>query len=395
MSDKLLYAVPVPEDAQTNSRGEQQQQLSKLGILDQDVPAVTDVSPEPGQQLLQGWARGKYAPLIATMIEELFRASDLTVPYFVAGSDVSIDGYYSTENVTLQAEDPRYDRWQRFDGTLTREGSRRSHFRTVKTAPDPADNPFGSTTPVEISLSIRASDVRWYDDSTGSTESATVQRTVAGEHDDLDVYDATEPSFSNPWLVYDIPYKHEYPTDVTVWDDYDRDKEAVETTSSATVGSATVGSATVGTDEIFDSVWQRVFVTDHEWRGRPVLECDRLRLRPDEDNGRLLAYQWDASDDHWDIVQLGVSDWRLRTWDIRQVGLARVESRTTWENTSTGDTHRLDVAVRRGMDDALIVNPTNEPSVPSGLVDRLDPIASDADQDAGERAGIVKRSEVD
>jgi len=398
MPDRLLYATPIPRDAQTGAEADRRRQLSKQGRLQQDVPQVTGISSEAGEERITGWARGKLAPLTAGELNELFQASNLIVPYFARDERTNADGYYQPEAATVRPEDPRELRVQRFDGQLTKVGSRRSHWRAVATTVTAADNPFGGGGATEIAISARASNVRWYDaDGAGGLEDATEQRRETGEHALFSVYDVAEPSFDNPWLLYSLAYEHEARADVQVWDDYGRAKESVETENAPAVESATVGDS-LGTTTVVPSRWQRVYATDHDYServsARPIIESDRLRFRPDEARGRLIVYRWNVTDEHWDLVQLGASDWHLLEWDIRLIDLSRVASLVTFQNVSTGATHDLWVAVRRGLADALIINPENESSVPSGLVDRLDPVASDAANDPGERADVLAKSEV-
>jgi len=393
MTTLQLYTQPIPDADQTRGRSSQQPNNSLLGLLNSDPSAAKRISTPPGEQQLTAQHRGRYADLMADEIEELGGASGFTeLPLFARSERTAIDGYYLVDDARVSPVDPREPRVQEIQITLSRAGTRTSHWRAVATNPQDVDNPFGSGATEEIAVSVRTSDHQWYNPDTGATESATVQREIDGEHDQLSVFDVTESSFSEPVLLYNISYQQEWPTDCRVWDDYGRDKVDVEVDSGATVGSATVGSATIPASTTVDSTWQRVFITDHDWVGQPVLETDRLRLVADTDQRRLLAYLWTG--DHYAIRQLGVSPWRLCELDLTHVGPTAIEAQTEWEDVNTGDRHTLDLTLGRGDDAVLWTVPQNGSSPPSGLVDRLDPIAQTTDRGTAERPAIIQRSKV-
>ncbi|MDS0258561.1 hypothetical protein NDI56_03935 [Haloarcula sp. S1CR25-12] len=396
MTERLLHAVAVPSDSQTDTGSRQQKRLAKQGALQSDVPYADAISPQPGQQTLVGQVRGKFAPIHAQMIDELLSSSIPVVPYAGREGQDTIDGYYAPETTQQSRLDPREERVQQFDGVLAPKGTRRSHWRAVRTNPQSDDNPFDAGAAPELGLSIRARKVRWFDDVDGGLEDATAQRTVEGEHDHIDIYDPEEPSFGKPLLIYDIPYTEEYPTDCVVWDTYDREKVYREPGDGATVGSATVGSATVGGDDVrVASQWQRVYLTDHEYRGDMVLETDRLRLVIDQPEDVLRAYRWDPADGQYALLQLGASDWRLFDVDVTSIGLVRLKAQFEFEDMSTGDRVNLNGTLIRGLDNVVWTEPVNEGATPQGLQDRLAPIASETGSIIEPSGDVIKRTEVD
>jgi hypothetical protein len=396
MPDRLLHAVNVPSDSQTNRGSSKSKNIAKQGVLESDVSSAEAIAPQPGTTSLTGQFRGRYAPMLARMIEELFSSSIKTVPYTARGTDSESDGYYALEQLgSVGPLDAREDRIQKFDGALTKKGTRRSHWRAIRTNPQPADNPFGSASAPEVGLSIWAQKVRWFDDVGGGLEEATVQRRVKGEHDYLNIYDASEPAFDKPILIYDIPYIDEYPTDCVVWDTYNREKVYYEAGSDDTVGISAVGTATVSSDDVnIASQWQRVYVTDHNWRGDIVLETDRLRLVIEQPEDTLRAYRWDAGEGQYNIIQLGSSDWRLYDIDLTSIGLVRLEAQFEFENATTGNRYNLNGTLVRGLGDAIWTVPANEGTAPSGLIDRLDPIASESGDVVEASGDVVKRTQV-
>jgi len=403
MTDRLLYNLAIPDQTFLSQSQQQVRQLLAQGTLAAGPGAVEDISGDPQTQTLAGRVVGRHAELTAEEFEELFDNDSIrAVPYFERGPQTSReDRYVALEDVTVNPAHPTDTRVQSFDGNLRTRGTRRSHWRTVETAVTTESNPFGSASTEEIAIPALAdvtAPVRWYNRDDGSLDDATVQATRAGEHDDLVVYDATEPSFGSPTLVYSVAYRHEWPVDCRVWDDYGRDKYDQETADDGdTVGSATVGSATVGTGVDTEAVqWQRVYASKHDYRGRPVLENDILRLIPDEDAGTLRVWEWNDADEHYDRVQLGTSSWRLLDWNTRRIGVERIDGQAEFEDQSNpGSTHNLNFSLKRGCQTVCWYNPANEGAVPSGLTGRLSPIANTSEQDPGAVADLIEGSEVD
>jgi hypothetical protein len=396
--NRLLHAVNIPEDSLQDPENNQQSRLAKSGLLDSPSGVVEDIASEPGEQALVGTLAGRFSKLTATELEELF-SSTLTVPYTVRnGDDTQIDGYYATEQLNIRRGTAKVDTLQQFDGKLVREGTRRSHRRAIKTRPQTVTNPFGSATAPELGLSVRAQDIKWFDAVGGQVDTdPTVVRRVEGEHDFLNIYDASDPPFDDPILVYDIPFTEEYPTDCRIWDTYDRDKIYRQTTTADdTVGSSTVGSATV-TDTITARTvqWQRVYSTAHQYQGDTIIENDRLRFEITQSDNQLRAFRYDDSIGLYERVQLGASDWRLKDINITHIGLARIESALTFENRSNGNRQRADLLLIRGLDNATIAEPANASTIPQGVIDRLDPIASDSDRVTKPVADTIDRSDVE
>jgi len=391
-----LYALPLPKSRGRNGSSTKQQ-LAKLGTLGGGLPAVSQVSTGARDGTLSGVYNGKFANLFANEIEELASGSISSVPLFDTAAAAQFRGYYNIESAKTNPTDPRVGEYQQeYDLEIAKKGTRQSHWRSVRTNPQTDTNPFDAGAAPELGLSIRARKVRWFDDVGGGLEDATVQRTVEGEHDQLNIYDPSEPSFSKPVLIYDIPYTEEYPTDCVVWDTNDRSKVYREPGDSPTVGSATVGSATVGGDDVrVASQWQRVYVTDHEWRGDMVLETDRLRLVIDQPEDILRAYRWDPADGQYNLLQLGSSDWRLFDVDVTSIGLVRLKAQFEFEDQSTGDRVNLNGTLIRGLDNVVWTVPANEGVTPQGLQDRLDPIASETGSIIAPSGDVIKRTEVD
>lgn len=399
MVDRRLYRVTIPESLLQSRDPTQSRRIASEGVLQSDSPEVEGIAPNSGDLTIIGEMFGELVDVTAQELQELF-ASEAYSPIPVAGkqgASVPESGYYEPSRGEVGPRDARERRVQNIRRLqMTHAGGRGAYWRAVRTNPTTEDNPFGSASTAEIAISARANKVRWFDDGAGTktTEAATVQRTVEGERDPIDIYDATEPSFSSPTLIFDIPYHYEWRADARVWDPRGREKYLETSTDSSQVGSTTAGAGSVGGQTALQ--WQQVFVTSHDFDAPVIVETDRLRLEFDEAGQTLRAYRWDDAEGIYEVVPLGTSDWRLFDIDLLTVSQARIDAQVEFEDTSAGSltTHNLNMSAKRGYDDALWLNPDNEGSVPSGLTDRLDPIAHDSDEDPAASMDIIKRSEV-
>lgn len=393
MAKRILYTQAVPDRAQSEDRMQVQRNVSKQGVVEGEQASTETVSLAPDQELLQSWFRGKYAQIMADEFEELFSAPGIDeVPFYVPNSNQKVNGYYSLENVQPQRGDPRTDKVHMFDGTYTRIGTRKTHWRAVRSAPEDVDNDFGSDSTEEVAIHERATDVRWFDETGGTTESATVQRNETGEFAHTDIYDTSEPSFNDPILIYSLPYEHEGRVDVRVWDDHNRVKNQEEF-SEPKVGSSTVGSTSTGGSNTVSS-WQKVFHPEHEFTGRVIVENGILRLKFYEDSGFIRARRWSEAMGDYEKVSLGSTDWRMRDIDLTFIGMHRVEAQVTFRDSS-GTEYRLDLVLSRGQTSALWTQPTNESSnAPSDLQTRLDPVARTTDRDAKGDSTLFRREAV-
>lgn len=394
---KYLYTTPLPEASATSEKNAVAQQLAKNGLINGGGSAVETVSSSVPDLLLEGQYRfGEHISTnLARSLRELSNGSLGPLPIYHRDKDWSDQGYYVVEQAEIEPLHPKQQSVWKYSVTLSKSGTQSKFWRSVRTNPQTADNPFGSATAPEIGLSIRARKVQWFDDVGGAIGEATPQRRVEGEHDYLDIYDASEPPFDNPVLIYDIPYNEEYKTNCEVRDTYNRDQYRYENESDAIVGDATVGSATVSKTVRVGAQHQRVYVTDHDWAGDMVLETDRLRLVIDQPEDVLRAYRWSPTDGQWTLVQLGASDWRLYDVDLTTVGLARIEAQLEFEDLSTGDRHSLNATLVRGLDEVIWTVPSNESTPPQNLLDRLAPIAATTDRVPAPTQDVIKRTEVD
>jgi hypothetical protein len=310
---------------------------------------------------------------MAEEFEELFSGGGTdSVPFVTVGKQSGDNGYYTLSNVDLEPLDPRGKGFYKFDGVLTKEGTRESKRRRVTTNPYQLENDFGNQQTAYVGVPAAATDVVWYDAETEATEPVSVVETRTAEHGSVDVVDAQASSFSEPALVFDLPYQQEGKVDVVVWDDH--------------------GRAKLDSEGI--NAWQWVFASGHEFAGNPVVDNGLVRVHLDT-NG-LVVEEWDASTDSWTAVSLGASDWTLEGWDITEISPTRTDVQCRFENASSSKSpYYLDMSLKRGWEwPQWTVSEGETPPTPSGLVDLLDPVANESDYSPQAEQGLVARGEV-
>jgi hypothetical protein len=374
MTDKRLYTQPFQEVVQATENTAQSVRLLKEGILSSGPAQVENIGPDAPTRTLTAQFSGQYARLTALEYEELANASSIdVVPFYqVGGGDDPTDRYVAIQSADRNAGHPATNKVQRVDLEISPIGSKRSHKRAVRTSPTDVDTPFASAGAAEVVINAAFRNPFWWEPVAGTLESATIQRFEDGQEDDLAVLDATEPSFADPVLVYDIPYRFEYAGDVAVWD----------------------GRTATKTDADGNVQWQRVFSTTHDWVNDAVIETKQLRLRFEE-GAEIEASLWNESNGAYETTSLGTSDWRLDAFNITRNGLERVDGYVRlFDTTNTSNKYTLNFSAKRGYDTILFSTRPDEGSVPQGVIDRLDPIAHESATDPRGDQDLVTREEV-
>lgn len=376
-----LYRLVVRDQAVLRSgRGVQRNTGAIAKLTGQSVSKP--ISLAPGEIRFEWVYAGDGAKQLAQSAEELFDASGYgKVPLFSTGADADLDGYYTLKSADKRPLDPATDRLYRVNGILRSAGTRRSSLRSVELTVDSVANDFGTTEEAFVGVPAAASLQRWYDERANTLTQATPADTVTTEFGDVNLYDvATAPSTTDAALVYDLPYEEQGKVDVRVWDDREQG-----------LGAKTDAEGVVQ--------YQKVFVTSHEYRGRPVCSNGRLRVLCDEDPTvvpGVTAERWDTANSTWSSVSLGSNpnDWRVIDVDVVAIGAAAVDAQLLFRNDS-GTQHALNARLTRGDDTILWTNPPNEDDqTPTALRDVLDPIASTDLQTGGEALGLRAREEV-
>ena len=431
--DRILYALPIPESAQIDTGTQLSKQISAQGSVGKGEGAVQSISLDPNQQKIQGSYRSQevLGGLMARQMEELFQSGGIEyVPYFGREGADGIDGWYTLDNTDIGPADASTEAVQTYNGTVTKVGTKKDYVRAVRCAPTTVETVGASNYSADnqpehterIYLPTDAARVRWFSPVTKAVERAEPLNKweypeQAGELanyrayslDQASFYDSSEGAPTPPALLYELPYRREYQSDVRVWDtcpeivgeekiipgDLPRGSEVGG--PGATVGSATVGASPREGNVAVAQAWQRVFRSGHEFRGEAVLDNGVLRIRFDDERGALRAERSRGHFDAWADQPLRSSPWTAVDLDITHVGLARVEAQIAFERYD-GVVHNLDVALPRGYKRAIWTTAQNETGeTPPALAYKLAPIAMWGGVDvsiANQRADLVAREDI-
>ncbi|MFW6382830.1 MAG: hypothetical protein ACOCZD_02195 [Haloferacaceae archaeon] len=373
MPDLKLYTLVVPLSSQDDVGSSRREQLARSGILDGDLASTASLGTERDDRTLSGVYKGRYAGKQAAELEELGKASGFDpLPLTGLDSETSADGYYTIEDASAGPARAQDDRVQEFDLALAKRGTKQSHFRVVHTNRETIDNPFGSDREALVGIPADARKAQWVDLDRGDREVASPTETRAAELGDVDVYDLDDADLEtdSPSLVYHVDYGLEEDLDCRVYDT--RDFESKH-------------------DSDDNLRWQKAFATDHDAGVEVVLDTGLLRLRLDESDGSLRAQEW--SNGSWSTISLPSTSWEVFDVDLIRVSMARIDAQLTFVDGSS--LYALDASLQRGRERVEFAVPRNESdSLPSGLDDWLDPIASPSEIDVQPRKDLVRKQTV-
>ena len=402
MGNKRLHNLDISEDALERRSNDISRQIQKQGVVTDGPSSVESIATDPNELTLAGEFRGREDDLdtiMAAEVEDLFDAGGIEeVAYHDVANPDAADGYYTAENVSTSAPDPRLTDSTAFDGRLTRVGTRADYHRAVQTASTTVGSPFGSGTP-HVAVPSTGRMTQWVDRVSGDSVWATPATTVTTEFGDVDLYTPSASPYDQTELVYDVPYSDDGGLDVRVWDDYNRPLQATAGTGSKTFGGNTFGGDTFGGETTEQEIlvgtrWRQVFRTNHQFVGKAILETGRLQLVCDETGDRLAAGRWDSDDSHYARVELPNSDWRLFDLDIRRIGAARIDAQLAFSQRASNGIETVQVSLQRGLDGALIWRRDGLDPLPTGLQERLDPIALAKDVDLSPTKTLRATTEV-
>jgi hypothetical protein len=377
MVEKNIHNIRLSADSVTRSESSLRQQLSALGILGEDTQAVEQTGLDSDEQRLEATYKGAYAQKQATELKELVASAGFdSVAFYAVNGSSPEDGYYALESRDIAPAHPREPRIQTAAVRITPKGKRGSKYRVVETNLDQLQNDFGTGTTAYVGVPASATNARWYRPSTGAREDATLVATRSSQLGDVAVYDAQDSSYDHPTLIFDVDYGEEWPTQTRVWDDRGHADKL---------------------DANGDVQWAKVYATDHDATGLLLVDNGLLRLTFNVGGNTLFAEEWDDSAGAWSTVTLGSSDWELFDVDLTRIGQGRVTAQVEFRDPTQSPTayFALDMRLGRGATDAQWTVPPGESgSTPSGLITRLDPIASSSVISPTETWSLVDRSEV-
>lgn len=374
-----LYSKVITNGGLSQNSSQQTRNVADVSVVTGGPSSVDSVSLQPGEKRLEGAYRGNRSDVLATEISELL-ASDVLkpIPFFDTAGTSSDDGYYLARTISSTPVQPQAaGAVHTFEGALKKTGTRRSHWRAASTTIASLSNDFGNSETPRVGIDTRAERPRWFDPEARTFEDASTVATRNAEFGDVDIYDPSSSTYSNPTLVYGLEYAHEGDVDCRVWD---------------------TRGLTDREDANNYRQWRKVYDTRSEFTGDVVIANGIVRLTLDESANTITAETWDDGAGAWSSVSLGTSDWELFDVDLTRIGTARIDAQLTFRDPTASPTtyYHLDARLSRGADAVLFTTPSRstQGATPSGLVTLLDPIASESIETPAVEAGLVRRKEV-
>lgn len=367
----LLGPVPLLQaDVQINSERRQRSNLAQQGFLSTSGSRVESLTTAPGDITLSGRLRPpipvNQVPIVAAELEEL-AAGDIG-PVALTGADLierrKSDGYYHIEDGTVQPAHPERPEVQQYEVSLTRAGGRGSHYRAVRIRPQTVESPItgSQSSDVPLYISSFSGKQQLYNPDTGSTTGLDPSTSVDSDQGDLLKIAPPQASNEERLIIYDAAYGLDI-VGQYVFDDR--------------------GFASK-TDADNNRQWQTVFDPSHDLQGnrRLVISTQRLRVflsgltSPD-----IKAEIYNQNQQEWLSLTIPTTDWEILDVDLKRVGLHSASVQVRFQDTTTpSDVRAVNLYFAFGSPFAIAgVPPTESATIPSGITDRLVPIARAAD----------------
>jgi len=384
---KQLATVPLIEsDVQARDEQQLRQILAQQSVLGSGRTNVKRLGSEAGDIRLQGLLRppltSDKAELLATELAELSKSAKSQVPLFRRDDSRSPGrferaGYYSVENATVQPAHPADQAVYQLDVSLSKAGARGNSYRAIRTNPQTIDHAWtdGSST-AEVLIPITATKQQWLNEQTGETEYTTPFSGQATTTDVvLDIRDLNDASVGTdaPTLIYDLGYQTDV-YGVRVYDSRGADSR-------------------LSTDNIRQ--WQVIHSSEHDIDSETVLQNGAIRLfLTDGLSGTITAEEF-TSIFGWDSIAIPDSTWFPLDIDFTSINQQRIAGQILFADSDDNATHPLNFKLAVGDQRVLFHTPESvSASVPSGLVDLLDPVAAGTDTDPQAQRTLIPKSEV-
>jgi hypothetical protein len=378
-----LYIPPLPNaDAQTTDEGVRAA-IQSAGLIQEGGVATEKIATDNIDVTVDGQFRwGKlFNDKLARELESLSESAYSGVPLFdTERADLGRNkGYYELELVDVSPAHPKRDEGFEYTAGLTFSGTQETHWRAVQTNEEAIQTGLATGSDGgSVGVPTSAGKVKWYDTATGK-EPATPAATFTAEFGDVDVYDPTNATATDPTLLYEVAYEDESPVDVRVFDDRGKDKFYELTSNNESVSI---------------NQWTHVFHPAFEFEGRPVIENGLIRLIIDEVAGEIEYFEWDTSLNDWEsITPLDFGTFTFIDADIERIGPAMTDIFCEFENDSGGIEEAI-LSVQRGEPRGAVVRETDNGTLSSGLETELDPLASDQTTDVQPEQTLKSRDEV-
>ena len=372
-----LYVTPVPDNqAHTTDEGVRAQ-IQQSGLLEAGGTATEKISAENIDVVVEGKFDfgAKFSRKVADELESLGESEYSGVPLFTpsAADGGRNSGYYELEQVDVAPSHPVNQDAFTYTVGLKFTGTQEDVWTAVDTKSEDVQTGLATGSPSLIGLPATASKVRWFSESAGK-EAATASSTVTAEFGSVDLYDPADTSITNPILLYELDYADAGSVDVRVFDDRNVSKYY-----------------TVNGQDF--SRWTHVYHTSFEFGGDPLVDNGRLRLRFDEANGVVEAYEWDTGTSSWSEITVNHGDYELRDADFEKIGASDTRVYTEWYDTVDDRLEQAVLSIQRGHDRVIARYPPGTTQT-GGLESVLSAFVGDDSTDPKPERTLKSRGEV-
>lgn len=390
-----LYTTPLPDSQATSSDEGVRAQIQQSGLLEQGGAATEKISADSIDLVIEGTIEfgGRFSRKVADELESLGESEYSGLPVYDPAGGGRNTGYYELEQVDVSPSHPVNGDAFEYTAGLKFTGTRADVWSGVATNSEDVQTGLATGSNSLIALPSTASKVRWFSESAGK-EPASPGDTVTGEFGQVDQYDPTDTSITNPMLLYELPYADTGGMDVRVYDDHNRDKYYEVVADSESVSTSTlVGGTDVGGVRQRASQWTHAYHTSFEFEGRPVVDNGLLRLRFDENAGVVEAYEWDTGTSSWTQLTVNMGDYELVDADFEEIGPMDARVYTEWYDTVDDRLEQAIISVQRGLPRAIARYPSGTTQT-SGLESVLSGFVGDYSTDNKPSRRLQARGEV-
>jgi len=376
-----IYLTPLPNATADRSQESVSSAIQQSGLIDKDGTAVENVATESVDLSLTGryqfgeQLNRKFGAELNSMAESTITALPFVDPPGTTTASLERRaGYYELERAEVTPAHPVTERLFEYDVGLTYVGSRESHVRSVATVNEDVTTPLATGSPGTITIPAQATRPRWYTQA-GGTVAATPTSTQTAEFGDVDVFSPFASPYTDPTLLYDLPFDLEGKTDVRVYDDRNAAKYAT----------------TPGGQQV--SQWIHAYHSAYEFEGQPVIDTGRIRLSLDVASGALTATGYTPASDIWDPLNVTMGNYALTEFSFDRIGPAGVTVTLTLTDTTTGSEEPVVVNARRGKD-TVLVRPVVGGTVTQSVADVFATIGSTQTTDPNPAQDLMARDDI-
>lgn len=372
-----LYVTPLPDSQAISADEGVRAQIQQSGLLQAGGTATEKIAQDNIDLVVSGQFRkgARFSRKLADELSSIGESDYSGLPLFRAGvgGGGKNAGYYEVESVDVSPPQPVTEEVFEYEVSFTFTDTKENVWTSVETTIEDVETGLATGSNSLIGLPASAGKVRWFSEASGK-ENATASSTVSAEFGDVDLYDPQDTSVTNPILLYELDYSETGNVDVRVYDDRNLSKYY-----------------SVGGEEF--SQWTHAYHTSYEYEGAPVVDNGLLRVRFDESNGVVEAYEWNNSTSTWDTITVNMGDYQLVDADFESISPVDTRVFTEWYDTVDDRLEQALLSFQRGLSGAIARYPDGTTQT-SGLESVLSPFVVDYSTDVKPSRALKARGEV-